>query len=71
MIVILALILLAVATGYARGGHIDNLTLGGPLSEAGVGVAERPPARLEDLEDDDDEEELLDEEEGVDVDATP
>jgi len=29
MIVILALILLAVATGYARGGHIDNLTLGG------------------------------------------
>jgi DNA-directed RNA polymerase subunit beta' len=47
------------------------VTLGGPLSEAGVGVAERPPARLEDLEDDDDEEELLDEEEGVDVDATP
>src|SRR5438105_845890 len=29
MIVILALILLSVATGYARGGHIDNLTLGG------------------------------------------
>jgi len=40
------------------------VTIGAPLGEglAGVGVAERPPTRLEDLEDDDDDEELLDEE---------
>jgi DNA-directed RNA polymerase subunit beta' len=45
------------------------VTIGGPLSEAGVGVAEqRPPTRLEDLEDDDDEEELL-EDEDIDLDA--
>src|SRR5579864_5691463 len=45
------------------------VTLGAPLGEglAGVGVAERPPTRLEDLEDDDDDEELLDEE---DIDLT-
>src|SRR5215471_3554752 len=41
------------------------VTLGAPLGEglAGVGVADRPPTRLEDLEDDDDDEELLDDEE--------
>ena len=38
------------------------------LGEAGVGVAERPPTRLEDLEDDDDDEELLEDEE-VDLEA--
>jgi hypothetical protein len=31
---------------------------------AGVAVADRPPTRLEDLEDDEDDEELLEEEEG-------
>jgi len=41
------------------------ITIGGPLGEslAGVGVAERVPTRLEDLEDDDDDELLEDEEE--------
>jgi DNA-directed RNA polymerase subunit beta' len=40
------------------------VTIGAPLGEGlGVGIAERPPTRLEDLEDDDDDEELLDEEE--------
>jgi DNA-directed RNA polymerase subunit beta' len=42
------------------------VTIGAPLGEglAGVGVVDRPPTRLEDLEDDDDDEELLDEEDG-------
>src|SRR5579864_2117078 len=41
------------------------VTIGAPLGEglAGIGVVDRPPTRLEDLEDDDDDEELLDEEE--------
>jgi DNA-directed RNA polymerase subunit beta' len=44
------------------------VTLGAPLGEGGtVGVAERVPTRLEDLEDDDDDEELLDEDEEVDL----
>jgi DNA-directed RNA polymerase subunit beta' len=40
------------------------VTIGAPLGEglAGVGVVDRPPTRLEDLEDDDDEELLEDEE---------
>jgi DNA-directed RNA polymerase subunit beta' len=40
------------------------VTLGGPLLEglAAVGVVDRPPTRLEDLEDDEDDEELLEEE---------
>src|SRR5438270_11045008 len=46
------------------------VTLGGPLGEAGVGVAERPPTRLEDLEDDEDDDELLMEEEGETPEAT-
>jgi DNA-directed RNA polymerase subunit beta' len=39
------------------------VTLGGPLLEglAAVGVVDRPPTRLEDLEDDEDDEELLEE----------
>jgi DNA-directed RNA polymerase subunit beta' len=42
------------------------VTIGSPLLEgmAGVAVADRPPTRLEDLEDDEDDEELLEEEEG-------
>jgi DNA-directed RNA polymerase subunit beta' len=41
------------------------VTIGGPLGEGvGVGVAERPTTRLEDLEDDEDDEELLLEEDG-------
>jgi DNA-directed RNA polymerase subunit beta' len=41
------------------------VTIGAPLGEslAGVGVVDRPPTRLEDLEDDDDDEELLEDEE--------
>jgi hypothetical protein len=41
------------------------VTIGSPLGEglAGVGVVDRPPTRLEDLEDDEDDEELLDEDE--------
>ena len=41
------------------------VTIGAPLGEGlgGVGVVDRPPTRLEDLEDDDDDEELLDDEE--------
>ncbi len=41
------------------------MTIGAPLGEglAGIGVVDRPPTRLEDLEDDDDDEELLDDEE--------
>jgi hypothetical protein len=44
------------------------VTIGAPLGEglSGVGVVDRPPTRLEDLEDDDDDEELLEDEE-VDV----
>jgi DNA-directed RNA polymerase subunit beta' len=40
------------------------VTIGSPLVEglAGVGVVDRPPTRLEDLEDDDDDEELLEDE---------
>src|SRR5215471_12484142 len=40
------------------------VTLGAPLGEGlgGVGVVDRPPTRLEDLEDDDDDEELLEDE---------
>ena len=47
------------------------VTLGAPLGEglAGVGVADRPPTRLEDLEDDDEDEELLEEDEAIDLDA--
>ena len=47
------------------------VTLGGPLGEglAGVGVVDRPPTRLEDLEDDDDDEELLEDDEETDVTA--
>ena len=47
------------------------LTIGGPLGEglAGVGVVDRPPTRLEDLEDDDDEELLDDEEVDLETDA--
>jgi DNA-directed RNA polymerase subunit beta' len=42
------------------------VAIGSPLLEgmAGVAVADRPPTRLEDLEDDEDDEELLEEEEG-------
>jgi DNA-directed RNA polymerase subunit beta' len=41
------------------------VTIGAPLGEgmAGVGVVDRPPTRLEDLEDDDDDEEMLEDEE--------
>ncbi len=41
------------------------VTLGGPLLEglAAVGVVDRPPTRLEDLEDDEDDDELLEEDE--------
>jgi DNA-directed RNA polymerase subunit beta' len=39
------------------------VTIGAPLGEGLVGVADRPPTRLEDLEDDDDDEELLEDEE--------
>jgi DNA-directed RNA polymerase subunit beta' len=49
------------------------VTIGAPLGEgmAGVGVVDRPPTRLEDLEDDDDDEELLeDEEDGAIADET-
>ena len=48
----------------------QTVTLGAPLGEglAGIGVVDRPPTRLEDLEDDDDDEELLDDEE-IDLDA--
>ena len=43
------------------------VTLGGPLGEgwSAVGVPERVPTRLEDLEDDEDDEELLDEDEDL------
>jgi DNA-directed RNA polymerase subunit beta' len=44
---------------FLEEGH--PITIGGPLGEglAGVGVAERTPTRLEDLEDDDDDDEML------------
>jgi DNA-directed RNA polymerase subunit beta' len=49
------------------------VTIGAPLGEAGlagVGLGDRPPTRLEDLEDDDDDEELLeDEDEAIDLDS--
>jgi DNA-directed RNA polymerase subunit beta' len=47
------------------------VTIGAPLGGeglAGIGVVDRPPTRLEDLEDDDDDEELLDDEE-VEIDS--
>jgi DNA-directed RNA polymerase subunit beta' len=47
------------------------VTIGAPLGSeglAGIGVVDRPPTRLEDLEDDDDDEELLDDEE-IDLDS--
>jgi hypothetical protein len=40
-----------------------HVTLGGPLGEGAVGVVERAPTRLEDLEDDEDDDELLMDEE--------
>ena len=59
---------LAEDSGRVEDGQ--TVTLGAPLGEglAGIGVVDRPPTRLEDLEDDDDDEELLDDEE-IDLDA--
>jgi len=47
-------------------GWTVRRSLGGQLLEglAAVGVVDRPPTRLEDLEDDEDDEELLEEDEG-------
>jgi DNA-directed RNA polymerase subunit beta' len=49
------------------------VTIGSPLGDGlgGVGVEDRPPTRLEDLEDDEDDEELLDDEELEEVTTEP